>query len=190
MNCKSGLIEILAWINFLHLHISHYKFLWKRFGIKDLDCVAEEKVEFSWVLGWFIRCYLKSFLYSRNYPFKGLYKKKNKTGKNFVTENAQFLPWIKNFLFTKVVSFHTKGFEPESYNRKLLSVYMLSIVKWKPPKKICLYKVGKWYVLIARHIQWKKNFIFENYFAIKYTTFKFWVLDNPCGNSFRLRSKE
>ena len=81
MNCKSGLIEILAWINFLHLHISHYKFLWKRFGIKDLDCVAEEKVEFSWVLGWFIRCYLKSFLYSRNYPFKGLYEKKKQNRK-------------------------------------------------------------------------------------------------------------
>ena len=62
-------------------------------------------------------------------PSRDYIKRKNKTGKNFFTEEKHSGLSRKKVLFTKVVSFHTKGFEPESYNRKLLSVYMLSIVK-------------------------------------------------------------
>ena len=75
-------MDILAWI-ILSICISHYKFLRKRFCIENLDCVVEEKKSevFREFGGWFIRCYSKSVLYSRNYPFKGLYKKKKQNRK-------------------------------------------------------------------------------------------------------------
>ena len=104
-------MAILPWINFQHLHISHYKILWKTFCINDLDCVAEniKSGVFVSLRLIYIRCYLKSFYIHGTIPSRDYMKRKNNTGKNFVTENAQFSPWIKKFIFTKSFLFIQKA---------------------------------------------------------------------------------
>ena len=104
-------MEILSWINFQHLHISHYKILWKTFCINDLDCVAENIKSGVFVsLRLIYTVLFKVFLYSRNYPFKGLYKKKKtKQERTSLQKNAQFSPWIKKFIFTKSFLFIQKA---------------------------------------------------------------------------------